>query len=187
MIRGGYFYNIALYFLIMYVLPLVVLTVLNITIVRHMRQAHKRWGELNRLMQRELKATAVPLCIVFVFVVCGTQALAASVLDAIFVGSVQQWLQIYTAIVNVFVIFNSAVNFVIFYMFGSKFRRLLKRALPCSCCLVYTEIQQGSPLLRRRFNPRTRHAHNLQEVSSNGHNCRISREDPSVLTGLNAL
>ncbi|ELU09249.1 hypothetical protein CAPTEDRAFT_116396 [Capitella teleta] len=149
-----YLYNSALYAVLMYALPLVVLTVLNISIVQHMQKARQRWSELNRALQRELKATAVPLCIVVVFVLCGTQALITFILDAVYVDAVQgSWLQTYTAIANLFIIFNSAVNFVIFYMFGSKFRRLLRGAVPCCSLYAAMGTRPGTPILRRRFNP----------------------------------
>lgn len=177
-----YLYNSALYAVIMYALPLVVLTILNTSIVRHMREAHRRWSELNRALQREFKATAVPLCIVIVFAICGTQALITFILDAVYINPVRVWLQEYTAIANLFIIFNSAVNFVIFYLFGSKFRRLLRGALPC--CSIYKAMgSTGSPILRRRFNSSHVAAQDLQEMSSHVFNARIQSEGGLSMNG----
>ena len=125
-----YLYNTALYCLIIFALPLSILTVLNFKIVLEMRRAKKQWLMLNRNRQRELQATILPLCIVCVFFICGMQSLIAFILDAIFVRH-RNWLQDYTAIVNVLVIFNSAVNFLLMYLFGRKFRNLLMDLILC--------------------------------------------------------
>ena len=58
-----------------------------------------------------------------------------------------EWIQIYTAVANLLVILNSALNFLIFYMFGSKFRKLLRHLLYCR--LYQTTF--SSPIFRKRF------------------------------------
>ena len=137
-----YLYNTALYCLAIYLLPLTILTVLNVRIVKVMRQLKKDWETLNRNQQRELNATVLPLCIVLVFFICQTQSLAGFILDAIYVHRL--WLQIYTAVLNLLVILNSAVNFLLMYIFGSKFRALLRNM--CKC-----ERKQQSPVNKERF------------------------------------
>ena len=146
-----YLYNTASYCLLVYALPLIVITILNINIVIQLRKARIRWEDLNRQQQREVKATAIPLCIVGVFFICGTQSLIAFILDAIFVNQQHSWLQTYTAVVNLFVIFNSAVNFVIFYLFGSKFRALLRMQVTCRHRGPNFGSFRGSPIFRRQF------------------------------------
>ncbi|ELU15288.1 hypothetical protein CAPTEDRAFT_104399 [Capitella teleta] len=126
-----YLYNTVLFCLVIYALPLSVLTVLNVKIVRRIKQARKEWQLLNRSQKREMKATTLPLVIVLVYFICGTQSLLSFILDAVFVDF-SPWLQIYTAFVNLLVIFNSAVNFFLMYCFGSRFRRLLKDTLCCT-------------------------------------------------------
>ena len=145
-----YLYNTALYCLVIYAAPLSILTALNVKIVTQMRQASRVWEQLNRIQQRELKATAIPLCIVIVFFVCGTQSLVSFILDAVFVESTSERLQIYTAVVNLLVIINSAINFLIFYLFGSKFRRLLRHVMICKMNSALSSMHD-SPILRRRF------------------------------------
>ena len=163
-----YLYNTALFCLVIYAIPLSTLTLLNVTIVTKMRQASRRWEQLNRIQQRELKATAIPLCIVVVFFICGTQSLISFILDAVFVESTSTRLQIYTAIVNLLVIINSAVNFLIFYMFGSKFRKLLRHVIYCKLHSAFA-TSQDSPILRRRFHAgrssQCSHNHNGQAQS----------------------
>ena len=81
----------------------------------------------------------LPLVIVLVFAVCGTVSLLGFVLDAVYAFAVDEfprWLQQFSAVANVLVIFNSAANFVLMLCFGAKFRQMLRQALPdcCSCC-----------------------------------------------------
>ena len=144
-----FLYNTALYCLIIYVIPLLTLTYLNVKIARQMRAAVRCWAELNRLQQRELRATWIPLCIVIVFVVTGTQSLVSFVLDAVSVHSYIEWIQRYTAVANLLVMLNSAINFLIFYVFGSKFRRLLRHMVYCRLQALRTG--RSSPIFRKRF------------------------------------
>lgn len=125
-----YLYNTALYCLVIYALPLLILTYLNGRLVRALKKARRNWRFLNTNQKREMKATKLPLVIVTVFFVCGTESLLGFVLDAVFLSS-QRWLQVYTAVVNVLVIVNSAVNFLLMFFFGKKFRRMLGDALRC--------------------------------------------------------
>ena len=80
-----YLYNTALYCLLVYIVPLCTLSFLNLNIMKQMRVAAHCWEQLNRQQQREVKATAIPLCIVVVFFVCGSQSLVSFILDAVFV------------------------------------------------------------------------------------------------------
>lgn len=146
-----YLYNMAMYCLVIYALPLSILTVLNFMLVQKIKQAHRDWQLLNRSQKREMKATKLPLCIVLVYFICGTQSLIAFILDAIYV-EFSPWLQVYTAVVNLLVIFNSAVNFLLMYCFGSRFRKLLKDTL---CCVnsdhknSYNSYSQRTTFIKR--------------------------------------
>ena len=140
-----YGYNMALFCLVLYACPLTILTILNVKIVTVIRRAKRNWESLNRSRQKEMKATILPLMIVVVFFICGTQALLAFILDAIFVSEVK-WLQIYTAVVNLLVITNSAINFILMYYFGRKFRTLLYQMLNCKS----KKANGASPLFSRQ-------------------------------------
>lgn len=125
-----YFYNTALYCLVIYALPLLTLTYLNVRLVRALKTARRNWRFLNTNQKREMKATKLPLVIVTVFFVCGTESLLGFILDAVFLNF-HRWLQVYTAVVNVLVILNSAINFLLMFFFGKKFRRMLNDAIRC--------------------------------------------------------
>ena len=137
-----YLYNTALYCLIIYALPLSILTRLNLSIVRKVKEAKKNWHSLNRNQKKEMNATILPLMIVLVFTISTTQSLIAFTLDAVFV-QYYFWLQIYTAVVNLLVMLNSALNFILMYVFGRKFRNMLKETFSCK--------KAGSPKTSVRF------------------------------------
>lgn len=120
-----YFYNTAFHCLVVYAFPLPTLCFLNFKLVRKLHRLKHQWENLNILQQKELKATILPLCIVIIFFICSTQSLIAFVLDAIYIN-IPGWLSVYTATVNIIVVLNSAINFLLMYIFGRKFRRLLK-------------------------------------------------------------
>ena len=144
-----YFYNTALYCILVYLAPLCILLVLNIKIILQMRQAKKQWNTLLCNQQIEHRITIIPLTVVAIFFICGTQSLIAFTLDAIFV-IMSSWLDIYTAFANMLVTFNSAVNFIIFYVFGSKFRRTLCQLCRCYKSKTEDSLYQTSVSLRER-------------------------------------
>jgi hypothetical protein len=153
-------YNMALTGVLVFALPIVSLLWLNTRTmlrIRHML----RFTEMNRQMRRKLKATRVPIGIFVVFCVCNTLALVSFVLDAL--SEHPPWLQAFMGVANMFVLLNAAVNFVLFYLLGSKFQLLCKRAL--GMCLQEPEAlraHQESPLLRRRFRPLLARSKRLQ-------------------------
>ena len=126
-----YFYNTALNCIILYALPLLFLIILSFKTIHTIHKARRTWEQLNRRQQKELQATKMPLVIISVFFVCGTQALLGFVLDAIFLSSNLRWLQIYTAVVNLLVMLNAAINCILMYLFGQKFRAMLKDVFTC--------------------------------------------------------
>lgn len=132
-----YLYNTALFVIVMYAAPLSTVAALNIRLTSAVTQARRNWSALNSTQKRELRATVLPLVIVIVFAVCCTVSLLIFVLDAVYAAAVDEfprWLQQFSAVANVLVIFNSAINFVLMLCFGAKFRRMLREAIPGCCC-----------------------------------------------------
>ena len=127
-----------------YALPISILTRLNLTIVHKIKQAKKVWHSLNRNQKKEMNATILPLMIVLVFGISTTQSLVAFTLDAVFVTyDDSPGLQIYIAIVNLLVMLNSAINFILMCVFGKRFRTMLKETFNCG--------KSGSPKSSIRF------------------------------------
>ena len=132
-----YLYNTALFVVVMYAAPLSTIAALNIRLTSAVTQARRNWSALNSTQKRELRATVLPLVIVIVFAVCCTVSLLIFVLDAVYAAAVDEfprWMQQFSAVANVLVIFNSAINFVLMLCFGAKFRRMLRQAVPDCCC-----------------------------------------------------
>ncbi|XP_064632503.1 FMRFamide receptor-like [Lineus longissimus] len=123
-----YLYCATLYFLIIFLIPLVMITILNVRLVYTIKTAKRQWGNMTKRIKKEHKITVIPVCIVVVFYICATPALLAMVLDSVFLGkpfldSLEY--QTYIVISNMLVTLNSAVNFIIYCMLGKKFRQIL--------------------------------------------------------------
>jgi len=142
-----YTYNIGLYGLVMYAVPLSTIAALNIHLVRVLHTARRNWAALNTNQKHELKATVLPLVIILVSSVCGTYSLFSFVLDASVnpeAASSPRWLQVCIAVGNVLVTFNSAVNFLLMLCFGNKFRQMLKDAVRCRSVSSSSARTKGS-------------------------------------------
>jgi hypothetical protein len=126
-----YLYCATLYFLIIFLIPLVMITILNIRLVYTIKMAKKQWSNMTKRIKKEHKITIIPVCIVVVFYICATPALLTQVLDSIFLEKIMESLEYNTYIVvsNMLVTLNSAINFIIYCMLGKKFRQILWRML----------------------------------------------------------
>ncbi|XP_014284854.1 FMRFamide receptor [Halyomorpha halys] len=116
-----------LYLLFIYFLPFSCLAVLNAAIYRQVRKANQERQRLSRLQKKEIGLATMLLCVVFVFVLCNILALVANVLEA-FYGII---LDRMVKLSNLLVTINSSVNFIIYVIFGEKFKRLFLK-LFCS-------------------------------------------------------
>jgi len=146
-----YVYNTAFYCLVVYAVPLLVVCLFNVRLVMTLAHCRRVWNALNSNVKRELRATRLPLVIVLVFTVCSTVSLFGFIFDAVFAHSGHQprWLQLFTAVSNLLVILNSAVNFLLMLFFGNKFRQMLKNAVRCRKPVVSRSYKSGGSLLIR--------------------------------------
>jgi len=132
-----YVYNTAMYCVLVYAVPLLIVGVFNLRLVATLAEARRNWVMLNSSQKRELRATRLPVVIVLVFAVCGSVSLLGFILDAVYAslpaagGSYPRWLEMYTAVSNCLVVFNAAVNFLLMLCFGHKFRRMLYDVIHC--------------------------------------------------------
>ncbi|XP_054271095.1 FMRFamide receptor [Macrosteles quadrilineatus] len=109
-----------LYMVFIYFLPFSCLAVLNGAIYRQVRRANQERQRLSRLQKKEIGLATMLLCVVVVFVVCNILPLVNNVLEN-FYGIIVDQL---TKTSNLLVTFNSSINFVIYVIFGEKFKRL---------------------------------------------------------------
>ncbi|KAL5240400.1 hypothetical protein ACI65C_007810 [Semiaphis heraclei] len=109
-----------MYLLIMYFIPFGSLAVLNAAIYRQVRRANRERQRLSRLQKREIGLATMLLCVVVVFLQCNVWALIANVVEAFYGITVDHLVKVSNLLVTI----NSSVNFVIYVIFGEKFKRL---------------------------------------------------------------
>ncbi|XP_022178946.1 FMRFamide receptor [Myzus persicae] len=109
-----------MYLLIMYFIPFGSLAVLNAAIYRQVRRANRERQRLSRLQKKEIGLATMLLCVVVVFLLCNVWALISNVVEAFYGITVDQLVKVSNLLVTI----NSSVNFVIYVIFGEKFKRL---------------------------------------------------------------
>ncbi|KAK7872157.1 hypothetical protein R5R35_001723 [Gryllus longicercus] len=116
-----------LYMALLYFLPFTVLAVLNTAIYRQVRRANKERQRLSRLQKKEIGLATMLLCVVVVFFLCNLLALVNNVMEVFYCGTIDQLVKTSNLLITI----NSSVNFIIYVIFGEKFKRLFLK-LFCS-------------------------------------------------------
>ena len=120
-------YSNVLYFPVMYIVPLVSLTCLNYRLMRGLREIRQKKAALTgHRAVRDDHITTIIIVIVFVFIVCQTPALVNQIFWAAMDHADRECGHFhfyYTKVSDVLVVFNSSTNFVIYCLFGKRFRR----------------------------------------------------------------
>lgn len=109
-----------LYLVFIYFIPFLSLSILNAMIYKQVRKANRERQRLSRMEKREIGLATMLLCVVIVFLMCNILALVINVLEA-FYNSINDYL-VKTS--NMLVTINSSVNFIIYVIFGEKFKRI---------------------------------------------------------------
>lgn len=125
-------YSNILYFPVMYIVPLVSLTYLNMKLIKGLKALKRRKEALTGHRQKDDNITIVIIVIVFVFILCQTPALANQIFWA--VTSKEQrdcgnFHFYYTRISDTLVVLNSSTNFLIYCLFGKTFRKVFRETL----------------------------------------------------------
>lgn len=84
------------------------------------RRANQERQRLSRLQKKEIGLATMLLCVVIVFLICNMLALVMNVLEAFWDRTIDFLVEIN----NLMITLNSSVNFVIYVIFGEKFKRL---------------------------------------------------------------
>ncbi|XP_069689497.1 FMRFamide receptor [Periplaneta americana] len=116
-----------LYLIFIYFLPFTSLAVLNAAIYRQVRRANQERQRLSRLQKKEIGLATMLLCVVVVFFLCNILALVNNIFEAFYGNPPDQ----VVATSNMLITINSSVNFIIYVIFGEKFKRLFLK-LFCS-------------------------------------------------------
>ena len=123
------------YVIFIFVLPLVALTMLNILLIRTLKSIRRRRAEMQSArQQQDNNITLVLIVVIIVFTICQTPALATQIFwnilddDQRLCGGFQYY---YRHVSNLLVIANSSVNFVIYLLFNTRFRQVLRQSVLC--------------------------------------------------------
>lgn len=111
-------YHIWLYLFVMYFVPFLVLTLFNIYIWRTVRKANLERQVLSRKQEGEFSLAIMLLCVVIVFLMCNILALIVNIIEYFDI-----FLSALVRVSNLLITVNSSVNFVIYCIFGRKFKR----------------------------------------------------------------
>lgn len=111
-----------MYTIIIFVIPLSSLFILNIFIIKELMRMQRRRQGTNIHDENEANLSLVLVLIVVIFILCQSPGLVSQ-FDIFNMSAFLKWL----AVSNLLFVVNSAVNFLIYTAFGSKFRRVLLR------------------------------------------------------------
>ena len=122
-------YRNVMYMIFLLALPLLILTVLNTRLISALKALRRKRAEMQSLrQQQDNNVTFVLVVVIIVFTVCQTPAL----LNQIFWNALSDsqrncgGFQFYfSRISNTLVILNSSVNFVIYFLFNTRFKQVL--------------------------------------------------------------
>ena len=141
-----YLYNLILYALCLFFIPLLLLIYLNVRLVWALQRGKKQWETLQFRQRKEQNLTVIPLSIVLVFFVCGTPSLVVNMIDSMDPYSLgKSSFIIFMVVANLLVVLNSACNFIIYCLLGKKFRSQLVAMCKCRCT-PYRAVHMLAPI-----------------------------------------
>ncbi|GAB1866427.1 FMRFamide receptor [Camponotus japonicus] len=116
-----------MYFFIYYMFPFIALVIFNMAIYQRVRKANRDLQQLSRHQRREIGLATMLLCVVVVFLICNILPLVSNAHET-FIADPPQWMVQFG---NLLVTINSSINFIIYVIFGRKFKRIFLK-LFCS-------------------------------------------------------
>ena len=139
--NGAYInvYINTMYLVFMYVVPFTSLAVFNLLIYREVKRANKERARLTRLQQKEIGLATMLMVVVLVFFLCNFLALVINVLEVYKKNFF--WLN---NVSNLLVTINSSVNFIIYCIFGDKFKRIFFRLFCPTIVALKAGIHRGT-------------------------------------------
>lgn len=116
------------------------MTLIFFSFLPQVRKANAERQRLSRLQRREIGLATMLLCVVMVFFLCNILPLVVNVMEAFWKQMLDEMVQTSNLLVTI----NSSVNFIIYVIFGEKFKRIFLR-LFCSHGIFGTTIGRESP------------------------------------------
>lgn len=109
-----------LYLVFIYFIPFVSLTIFNGLIYKQVLIANRERQRLSRTEKREIGLATMLFCVVIVFLLCNILALITNIIEAFYDIVIDQLVKISNLLVTI----NSSVNFIVYVIFGEKFKRI---------------------------------------------------------------
>ncbi|EDV97661.1 FMRFamide receptor [Drosophila grimshawi] len=108
------------YLIVNYIIPFLTVAILNCLIYRQVKRANRERQRLSRSERREIGLATMLLCVVIVFFMLNFLPLVLNISEA-FYSVVDHKV---TKVSNLLITTNSSVNFLIYIIFGEKFKRI---------------------------------------------------------------
>ncbi|KAL7733802.1 hypothetical protein ACLKA6_011525 [Drosophila palustris] len=108
------------YLIVNYIIPFLTLAILNCLIYRQVKRANRERQRLSRSEKREIGLATMLLCVVVVFFMLNFLPLVLNISEA-FYSVIDPKV---TKVSNLLITINSSVNFLIYIIFGEKFKRI---------------------------------------------------------------
>ncbi|XP_030372787.1 FMRFamide receptor [Scaptodrosophila lebanonensis] len=108
------------YLIVNYIIPFLTLAILNCLIYRQVKRANRERQRLSRSEKREIGLATMLLCVVVVFFMLNFLPLVLNISEA-FYNFIDHKI---AKISNLLITINSSVNFLIYIIFGEKFKRI---------------------------------------------------------------
>lgn len=109
-----------MYTVFIYLLPFSSISFFNTMIYQQVRKANRERQRLSRSEKREIGLATMLICVVVVFLLCNLLAMVNNIMEAVY-SKINDYL-VKTS--NLLVTINSSVNFIIYVIFGEKFKRI---------------------------------------------------------------
>ncbi|CAH1778608.1 unnamed protein product [Owenia fusiformis] len=126
-------YMVIAYILVIFLIPFLLLTILNTLLIKAVNRSRATRATMNTRTLRENNLTVMLIAVIMVFLICQFPALIDNIITAFLPNEIQnsRWYIIFYSICTNMVILNSAVNFILYCVFGKKFRRIFLVMFKC--------------------------------------------------------
>lgn len=120
-------YFIYLNLFVMFILPFAFLAFLNIQLIRAVRVARNTRIKMSTSASKEANLTVMLIAVIIVFLVCQLPSVADNILWTMFeskhLNCSIHYIR-FTTVSNLMVVVNSAINFILYCLFGKRFRKV---------------------------------------------------------------
>ncbi len=168
-----------LYVPILCIIPLLVLSIMNLFLILAVRKSRKQRKNMNVKQSRENNVTIMLVSVVIVFIICQVPALVynlAYAIDRVYVQSNFGY-QVLSVFRNFLVCTNSAINFILYCALGQKFRRIFLHTFFRRCINgtyipmsgVYQNTTMVSMTSQRRYTSRISDNHQRVKTETLNH------------------